>query len=158
MGCAASSEAREARAANPTQPAPCVWLRILRLDNVPDSDASPFKHGDYYCKPVLETQGASLEGACLTSSYGRGHFQPVSARENVKFDRMVRFSLPHAWGDLDAARLVCKIFDKDVLTADDLIGVRGCAYGCVCRYVWMCAWMYAVCVCACACVCVCVCV
>ena len=64
-----------------------VRLRVLRLENVPDCDASPFSNGDFYINASLESekfkkiQPSEPVGG---SQYGRAQFQPVSARESVK--------------------------------------------------------------------------
>jgi hypothetical protein len=61
-------------------------LRVLRLENVPDSDASPFSNGDFYMNAWLEGQKFRVEPLEPVggSKYGRAQFQPVSARESVK--------------------------------------------------------------------------
>ena len=61
-------------------------LRVLRLENVPDSDASPFSNGDFYMNAWLESQKFRVEPLEPVggSKYGRAQFQPVSARESVK--------------------------------------------------------------------------
>jgi hypothetical protein len=131
MGCGASSSA---------EPAPdhvigarsgsgqSLWLRLLRLENVPDSDLSPFQNGDIVAKLVLTVPGGAPIEASSQKSSGQGaaHFPPVSARSHVKWDTMVHFELGagRTWQSLkeDGATLVCRIFDTDIFTEDDLLG------------------------------------
>ena len=59
-------------------------LRFLRLENVPDSDASPFSHGDFHMNACLASE--KFRTPCTyvgQSKYGLPQFQTVSARESV---------------------------------------------------------------------------
>lgn len=96
-----------------------LWLRVLRLENVPDCDAHPFNHGDFYCKFSLEIPGTKSIRSTgrQKSSYARSHFTPVTAAGSlVKFDHMIAFEMPAGTMqglNAQGAKLVCRVFDKD---------------------------------------------
>ena len=87
-----------------------------------------FQNGDIVAKLVLTVPGGAPIEASSQKSSGQGaaHFPPVSARSHEKWDMMVHFELGagRTWQSLkeDGATLVCRIFDTDIFTEDDLLG------------------------------------
>ena len=99
MGCGASSQAErgkgEVKIGVRSGSRQRLWLRLLRLENVPDLDISPFQNGDIWAKLALAVPGGATIEATSQKSSGQGaaHFPTVSAPSHVKWDLMVSFEV-----------------------------------------------------------------